>query len=237
MTEEQPTFLLVHSPLVGPSTWAGVAAALERHGADAVVPSLAEPEPGQPYAPTHIRSAVAALPLDTRAVILVGHSGAGALLPGIAGAVEGIVRALIYVDAGLPPADGDTRLDAMAVEDGVLADELRQHLEAGGTFPAWDDETLAGEVPDPDMRATLIREIRRRGLDYWVEPMPVPTDWAIQAAGYLLMSAGYVGSADRAADLGWPVIREEWSHFALLTRPAEVAAHLRQLVLALEGRT
>jgi hypothetical protein len=38
--ERDPTFVLIHSPLVGPATWSPAAHELERRGREALVPSL-----------------------------------------------------------------------------------------------------------------------------------------------------------------------------------------------------
>src|SRR5215211_6954698 len=86
------TFVLVHSPLVGPTSWRPVARALERRGRIVVVPSLGVADAAEPQW-HHVRDAVR--------IILVGHSGAGLLLPVIADALDNDVAALIFVDSSL----------------------------------------------------------------------------------------------------------------------------------------
>jgi hypothetical protein len=80
-----PVFVLVHSPLVGPTTWSQVARELEQREREAVVPSLlgiARAEaPQWRHAPEAVRAATASTPGP---IVLVGHSGAGPLLPTIA---------------------------------------------------------------------------------------------------------------------------------------------------------
>src|SRR5690348_6220402 len=83
------TFVLIHSPLVSPFTWRSTAAALAARGHTARVPDLRDTPGAGPYWQQHAASAAAALadlPAD-RPLILVAHSGAGALLPAIAQAV------------------------------------------------------------------------------------------------------------------------------------------------------
>src|SRR5437762_1429093 len=82
-----PIFVLVHSPLVGPFTWALVADVLKKRGIEVAVPVLRndqyEHRTGIPYWKQHalvVKNALASYPLD-RSLILVGHSGAGPLLP------------------------------------------------------------------------------------------------------------------------------------------------------------
>jgi thioesterase domain-containing protein len=106
------TFVLVHSPLVGPVTWALVAGELRRRGVEAITPVLEQREGAdEPYWKQHARAVVDALravPPD-RAIFLVGHSGAGPLLPAIRREADRPVAAYVFVDAGLPE-DGQTRL-------------------------------------------------------------------------------------------------------------------------------
>src|SRR5436190_1703225 len=94
-------FVLVHSPLVGPSTWWPVATELRRRGFDAIVPNLGgDDRTGQLYWQKHSHAAAAALrgePAD-RPLILCGHSGAGVLLPPIAYGAGRPVAAYLFVD-------------------------------------------------------------------------------------------------------------------------------------------
>jgi hypothetical protein len=83
-------FLLVHSPVVGPTTWRWVADEL-RAGHDVVVPDLRHAAAGGDVNSV-IVAAAAAVPPEWLDVIAVGHSGAGVVLPGAprtsAGAVD-----------------------------------------------------------------------------------------------------------------------------------------------------
>jgi pimeloyl-ACP methyl ester carboxylesterase len=98
-----PVLVLIHSPLVGPASWLAVADEFARRGREAVVPSLlgvpAAPAPQWRHVPEVVRGATA----QTAApVVLVGHSGAGLLLPVIADAVDVEVAGLVFVDSRLP---------------------------------------------------------------------------------------------------------------------------------------
>src|SRR4051812_24968387 len=100
------TFVLIHSPLTGPSAWQRVAAYLEVAGQRAVVPSLSEviAGDGHYYPALHAAVADAIHASGTESVTLVAHSGAGALLPGIAHAIEHLTHldGAVFVDAALP---------------------------------------------------------------------------------------------------------------------------------------
>jgi pimeloyl-ACP methyl ester carboxylesterase len=106
-----PAFVLIHSPLVGPTTWSPAARELQRRRREAVVPSLL----GVPDAPVpqwgHVLEAVqAATARIADPVVLVGHSGAGLLLPTLADRLSAEVAGMIFVDAFLPPARGSVPL-------------------------------------------------------------------------------------------------------------------------------
>jgi hypothetical protein len=78
-------FVLVHSPLVGASSWQLVAARLRGDGSDVIVPSLAGLASAPPPRWRFAVDAVAGAVRGSAAVVLVGHSGAGPLLPAIVG--------------------------------------------------------------------------------------------------------------------------------------------------------
>jgi pimeloyl-ACP methyl ester carboxylesterase len=102
-------FLLVHSPLVGPATWRRVAEALRWWGHDVTMPDLTEAAAtGAPDAA--IRAAIP--PQATETPVLVGHSGAGFFLPSIAAVLGAPARRLVFVDAGIPPGDGEASAGA-----------------------------------------------------------------------------------------------------------------------------
>ncbi len=106
-------FVLVHSPLVGPLTWSLVAQELRQREIDTVVPALHDTEGSDaPYWRQHVASVTQAVTslLEDRALVLVGHSGAGPLLPAIGQSCGYRVGAYIFVDAALP-LDGKSRLN------------------------------------------------------------------------------------------------------------------------------
>ena len=217
--------MLLHSPLVGPSTWAPVAEALDRMGITTVVPDLAD-DGRPPYWSQHRAALVGALarvPLD-RPIVLVGHSGAGPLLPALAGGLRQPVAGYIFVDAGLP-ADGRSHLETMESEGADFAQQLRQHLASGGRFPDWTDADLAALVPDARIRNQLLAELRPRPLNFFTEPVPVPPWWHREARpAYLQLTAAYDIPARLAEREGWPVQRLSGdNHFLMLADPAAVS--------------
>ena len=224
--------VLVPSPLVGPATWAPVAAALRERGYAAIVPPLADqdddPRPTWQQHAESVAQAVAGV--DTQApLILAGHSGAGPLLPAIRRQLDHPVVAYLFVDAGIP-RDGASRLDLMAAEAPEWAAAFRQELAAGGRFPAWTDEDLREVVPDAQQRAALLAELRPRPLAFFTEPIPVFPGWPDAPCAYLQFSAAYDVPAAQAQQRGWAYRRLDAGHFHLLVDPAGVAQVMMDLV-------
>src|SRR6266700_4614281 len=171
--------VLVHSPLVGPFTWSLVAKPLQADGFDVLVPTLTDSgETPPPYWQQHtvsMQRVLASIPQD-RPLVLVGHSGAGSLLPILAQAAQHPVKAYLFVDAGLPHP-GQSRLDEMEASVPEFAQELRQHLASGERFPHWSDEDLSEDLSDELARQHLLAEVQPRSLSFFEEVMPVGSGW------------------------------------------------------------
>lgn len=214
----QPVIALIHSPLVGPATWEPVRATLRRSGMQAAVPPLDDdPSSDEPYWTQHVASVTRmtrGMPAD-QPIVLVGHSGAGPLLPAIAAAVGRPVRAYVFVDAGLP-RDGASRLEMIECEDPAFATRFRANLESGGRYPEWTSEQLQGQIPDPTLREAIVAGLCPRDLRFFNEPIPVPAGWPDAPCGYLHFSAAYDAVAREARDLGWPVESLDGGHFHML---------------------
>jgi pimeloyl-ACP methyl ester carboxylesterase len=235
----ESTFVLVHSPLVGPTSWLPVAEELERRGRAAVVPSLlgvAEaPEPQWRHVTDAVRIATSHL---QQRIVLVGHSGAGLLLPVIADAVDNEVAALVFVDSILPPPAGRLLLGPSA-----FMDQLRAMATDGVLAPRsnwFGADTMRKLVPDMRVRADLEAEMPRLPLSYFEATVPVPDDWANRRpCAYLLLSATPYGhSAADARGYGWPVIEIDGvQHLAITTNATLVTEALLDLERSLKQST
>ena len=219
------TFVLVHSPLVGPGTWGAVADELRRRGLGAVAPSLhGAGGEERPYWERHARAAargVARLPAD-RPLVLVGHSGAGPLLPAIRRAIGRPVAGYIFVDAGIPE-DGKSRLDLLRLETPGATGGAG---EEGGLQPRWTDEDLREELPDEGLRRLVLSELRPQPLAYRAEPIPVFAGWPDAPCGYLKLTPFYDVYAERVRREGWSYREMDAGHFHMLLAPAAVAGAL-----------
>jgi hypothetical protein len=220
-------FILVHSPLVGPSTWQPVADELQRHGHAVQVPVLSEASPNEVNLPYWQQHALAVSP-PARPPLLVGHSGAGLLLPAIRQALGQPPAGYIFVDSDLP-RDAQSRLDGWRAGDANAAASIEAELRAGKKLPRWADEDLAPIVPDAEMRQQLLEELRPQPLAYWVEPIPVFAGWPDASCGYSHFSPAYDRAAAEARALGWHYAAMPGGHFHMLVDPPAVAAALASI--------
>lgn len=220
-----PLFVLVHSPLVGPLTWEPVAEHLRAQGHQVLVPHILEGE-AQPalYWGQHAQAVQRALkPMpEEQALALVGHSGAGPLLPAINMLTGHPCAAYLFVDASLPHA-GMSRLAEMEQTVPELAQQLRADLQAGDRYPTWTDTDLRELIPDERLRSGLLAEMRPRGLDFFSEPLPMIEEWPDAPCGYLQLSAAYAWQGQQARLRKWPCQEIDAGHFHMLVEPARVA--------------
>jgi pimeloyl-ACP methyl ester carboxylesterase len=228
--EREPRFVLIHSPVVGPTTWSPTAVELEARGRRAVIPSLAgvahAPKPQWRHVPEAVRAATAGAGSPA---VLVGHSGGGLLLPTVADALTAEIAALIFVDTFLPP----TRGSAPLAPPGSIG-QLRS-LATRGVLPPWStwfgEEAMRELVPDDALRAALEREMPRLPLSYFEANIPLPDCWEETPCAYLLLSREpYAKSAADARARGWPVTELQGvRHLAPATEPATVTDALLDL--------
>lgn len=220
-------FLLLHSPLVGPASLAPLAERLDDVGCRAILPDLTEVSRA-PRPTWMIDAAVAAT--DGRVVdVVIGHSGAGALLPVVATAVA--APTIVFLDAVLPspgtpvwkPED-DMRsfLDEQVGADG----RLRPWLDW------WDEQLVAQMLPSPEQRAAVTRDCVRLPLSYYDHPVPVPSRWP--QAAYVALGGAYTDELQRATDLGWPCRSLGLTHLATVTHPDMVATALQDVLEQLD---
>ena len=240
------TIVLLHSPLTGAAAWGRLPEVLRAEGLNVVVPEVTGDDQA-PYAGRYVAHAALQIAANTAqhlaaaeaasgttSTVLVGHSGAGPLLPQLGFARRSAhdpVRGYVFLDAGLPrPGAPASRLDLLAVEDATFASDLRAVLEADGRFPDWTSSDLVAEVPDPADRALLMASLRPRPIDFFVEPLPAPIDWPDAPCGYLQTSSAYDVPARLARGRGWPTTELATGHFAALRDPSATAAALLGLV-------
>jgi hypothetical protein len=226
MEVNRATFVLVHSPLVGPMTWGLVAAALDRRGVAALVPEIATGS-GTPHWERHARSVAEQLrAIDPdRPIVLVGHSGAGVLLPAIRHFSGRATAAYVFVDAGLP-SDGASRLPP-----GPSRERMQALYGRGERFPSWTDDDLQEVVPDDDLRRQLLADVRPQPWSFWTEPIEVFSEWPDAPCGYMRFgkNPSYDDPAAESQRRGWPFVELPGDHFEMLVEPELVSETLLTL--------
>jgi pimeloyl-ACP methyl ester carboxylesterase len=226
------TAVLVHSPFLGPASLRPLADALAAHGHPAVLLDL---RPSVVSAPVHqvlVGAFADAISDEDLAgpVVLIGHSGAGPLLPAFADALEDTVTGLVFVDAGLPTPGRSWR-------DQVPA-ELYAQLKAAsreGRLPRWQrwfsPDPLVELVADDELRAQIADEAPEVPISFLKEPRP-DVEWS-GPAGYVLLSKAYEADLAEATALGWPVRRLDSHHLAPATDPDPVAVAVLEVLAEL----
>jgi hypothetical protein len=215
------TYILIHSPLVGPLTWRLVVEQIRQRGVDVLIPHLQDsPDLKEPFWKQHAESVAAQIP-PNNSVTLVAHSGAGPLLPALRASLVNPVRAYVFVDAGIP-RNGATRLDLMKFEDPEWATQFQAELERGERFPNWSFDDLQTVLPDEALRRQMVAEIRPRGLDFFTESIPVFDGWPDAPCIYIKFSAPYENPASEAREAGWQTYELAAGHFHMLVDPAAV---------------
>jgi hypothetical protein len=221
------TVVLAHSPFLGPSSMRPLADEL---ASDGVAVLLVDLQMTVNEAPVHQRLMGAfADALDDSGVsgplVLVGHSGAGPLLPGFADALELDVAGLVFLDSDLP-TPGRAWRDTV---DPALVSQVKASVR-DGKLPRWD--RWFSEDPLRLVPAGLREEMRDEApevpWEFLKEQRPV-VEWS-GPCGYVLLSAVYEEAAAKAEELGWPVERVESHHLAAATSPSAVAAALKSVV-------
>ena len=222
-------FVLLHSPLTGPSVWTPVAIELARRGIDATRPVI--PPLGEIDAPLYanVGHAVAAQFLGQGGpFVLAVHSGAGGIAPAVVAAAAGQIKAVLYVDA-IPPHPGRNWFETAS---DALGDSLKAKA-VGGMVPAWDEwfppDALASLTPEGALREAILTELAPTPLAWLEEAAPdidLPSDvgW-----GFLRLSKAYEREAGEARRLGWPTLRRDLHHLAMTTHPEEVTAGMLAL--------
>lgn len=211
--------LLVHSPLLGPSSWRRLAEEAERLGRAVVVPDLTGiAGDASPRWQLFVDGAVsAARELDD--VVLVGHSGAGAMLPAIRERIGERVSASIFIDAVVPPANGFHRTPEPRAE---TLDQLTRAGRLKRWLDWWPDEVINDLLPDSSDRQALLSDMPCLPRAFYDEAIPVPPSWFEKECGYLQLSAAYEDDRRKANAWGWPTRALDSSHLGLVTAPRHV---------------
>jgi hypothetical protein len=226
--------LLVHSPLVGRATWDLVAADLAGRGYRVGVPDLTGTvAAGPPYCSR--QAEVIAGSASGEPAILIGHSGAGPLLPA-AGALLGQVRGYVFADAGLPTPGQSW----MGTVPPGLATWLREMADAQGWLPPWPrwwgEQALAGLIPDPDVRRRFAAGCPPAAAGHVRGDPPAGAALARCAGRLPAAERGLRGPGSPGAATWLAGDTPGGHHLAPLTDPGLVAGSLHELLSQLQRK-
>ncbi|WP_410810603.1 hypothetical protein [Micromonospora sp. 067-2] len=217
----EPTMLLVHSPLLTSATWDGMRPYLEAAGWRVAVPDLRALVERPSFHAAVCAAAAASVTRAARTVV-VGHSRAGAYLPGIADAIGGDRLDVVFLDARLPHA-GTSWVGSVPAERAAW---LRT-MAVSGRLPTWDSwfpaHSLEDLLPEPGQRRRLLHGLPELPWQVVSEVLPMAgRAWDAAEHVYLQLSAAYQSTAEQANEYGYRVQRLDADHLAMVTQPAAV---------------
>jgi hypothetical protein len=226
------SFVLIHSPLIGPYSWQPVADQLHFQCHQVLVPSLLPAlHRSSSFAgaiAAYVREAVNHSGLPDP-LILAAHSAAGAYLPAISSQLEHQVQTCIFVDARLPRRDAS--LDDQDAPEEI---EQRRAMAVDGILPPWsswfDEGIMEKVLPQDNQRERFLAELQPIPLALFEEKIPLSPGWPESPCAYLRLSEFYKPLAVEARTRGWLVMEVDNGHLSLLTHPGETAGHLLEII-------
>jgi pimeloyl-ACP methyl ester carboxylesterase len=237
---DTPTLVLVHGGSVTSRAWDPLLAYLR-------TPAITIDLPGRRHRPADLgelrrldweRSAAADVTASGAGqVILVGHSSAGYVIPGVAGLLPpGMVTALVFV-AATCPAEGQRPVDALSPKLQARTLASREHLHARADGKTLGD--LREGEPPIETNLEIIEPDPRMGVEA-PEQLFEPMTWAGVPDVPRIFVRGMrdrVIPPDHAAKMALnakadKVVDLDAEHDVAASVPAELAAVLHQIVTA-----
>jgi len=157
-------------------------------------------------------------------VVLVGHSGGGAVAHAVVDARPDRIAKVIYVDS-LPLGHGGIINDEFAAVDGMVPLPARDEFDAESVVDMDDErwaEFAARALPIPEKVATekqVLSDPRRYDV-----PVTVITCELSEATLRDLMAKGHPYVAELAAVKSFEIVELPTGHWPMLSKPAELAA-------------
>lgn len=221
------TLLLVHSPLVGPSSWRPLDEVARGRGFEVIRPDLTGVTDADAPQWQHLVDVAVSSVVARSDLVVVGHSGAGAVLPAIAERLGDRLRALVFVDAVVPPAEGEHR-----TSQGLL--DLIENKAVDGRLPKWLDwwppEVVAELMPLSEHQAEIRADMPELHRTFYDDPIPVPRGWTTGPCAFLKLSTAYDDEDSQASRLGWPRATIDGSHLSIFGNPAAVLDAIETLI-------
>ena len=225
------TFILIHSPLVGPYTWHHTRLELHSRGHKVIVPSLLE-------ILDHKSNFAAAVTETIRAqmqgqvfsgnMYLVMHSAAGAFMAALQEGLPPEMSGYIFVDSRLPQENAN-----LSAQDTRGTVEQRKAMARDGMLPRWSDwfgpEVMKEVLPNERIRAHFLKELRPIPVGLFEEPLQTPNGWPDITSGFVRLSEFYKPLTEQARVYGWPVIEKDVGHLHMLVQPKVVTEMILEM--------
>lgn len=248
MTTDPARVVLVHGAWHRGSSWAPVAAELERAGVPVSVPDLPADTPRAGH-DEHVAAVLAAAgPADGPELVLVGHSLGGLVATVAADRVgPARVRALVLVGA-LVPEPGRAYRERLRAERDLMVPGYDAGVSRGdGPVTYWPDaataaaglyrgvaaELASAGAPDPEAAvAAATADLRPQDWTLLAEPSPIAAWPGVRTVSVLCAGDRVVDPDAGRRDgerVGAEVVELPGGHFPMLTRPGELAALLAGL--------
>ncbi|MEM9623292.1 MAG: alpha/beta fold hydrolase [Pseudomonadota bacterium] len=227
-------FLLLHSPLVTPLTWAALTQHLRTQGSTSSTVAMDhDAAPEMPLYAHHLNQIQAVTnTLETAQVIVVAHSGAGSLAALLNPAD---FAGFIFIDAIFPLA-ANSRFTLFDEPDAVRSWRKLAEQHSGHIPRTWL-AALAEQIDDPRLRSNFIAELTDAPIALYEETIPIHAQWPPANGLYVQWTQSYAGDAGRAAASGFAVRKEPTTHFNMLNQPQAVAGTLLDFARDQEPRT
>lgn len=217
--------LLIPGFWLDATAWDDLAPAVRAAGHEpkpVTLPGLVPADPGVGLR-DQIDHVVALVDAATGPVVLVGHSGGGAVAHGVVDARPDRVAKVIYVDA-LPLGHGGIINDEFPVVDGMVPLPPRTAFEAESTAGLDDDAWAAfaaRAIPIPE-RVAIEKQVLSDPRRYDI-PVTVITCELREATVCELMAGGHPYVAELAAVKQVEIVELHTGHWPMLSEPAELA--------------
>jgi pimeloyl-ACP methyl ester carboxylesterase len=218
--------VLVHSRLLGPSSWEPLVRRLEATGHRCNVPEPDQPG-GEPTPWHELPATLAAKVQHIDRPVIVGHSGAGLLTAPLAQMTN--AAGIVLLDAQIPPDQGP-----VAPAEPEFVTMLGNKADADGLLPPWSrwwgDDILPTLINDPILRERFVSDEPRLPVAWYNDSIEVPAGWDNRRIAYLRFSDAYDGELQQARSRGWTVAALNGGHLHHLNAPDEVARHIEGLL-------
>lgn len=208
------------------SAWDDIAPAVRAAGHDPkpiTLPGLVPPDPDVGLR-TQVEYVVGLVDAAAGPVVLVGHSGGGAVAHAVVDARPDRVAKVIYVDS-LPLGDGGLINDGFTAVAGMVPLPPRDEFDEESVVDMDDDvwaEFDARALPVPEKVASekqVLSDPRRYDV-----PVTVITCELPESTLRDLMAKGHPYVAELAAVKHYEIVELPTGHWPMLSKPAELAA-------------